>query len=116
VLELHVRLTEAVDSVGGTIMNTYDTLDRLTSITQGTSVVQFDLASGTVCLSSDGDTLRVGYTLHFGVTTEIGRLSIPHPSLTGGTGESLSIGASGTATFTGPASAEVCDPRAQPVP
>jgi uncharacterized protein RhaS with RHS repeats len=42
------RLTEAVDSVGGTIANTHDTLDRLMSQAQpfGTVSYTYDAAGG----------------------------------------------------------------------
>jgi hypothetical protein len=73
-----------------------------------------DPISGTACLNSGGDTLRVGYTIHRTGFAEIGRLTIPYPALTGGSANFINVYDAFNETGSGGASAAVCNP--QPVP
>jgi hypothetical protein len=80
-------------------------------------VASGNIITGTACLNSDGDTLRVGYFKHGGgIDSEAGELVIPYPALTGGTASYLHLSAAGNVADSGPASAAICDPPKQPVP
>lgn len=76
-----------------------------------------NLVTGTACLTSDGTTLRVGYSKHGGASdSEIGEVILPNPALTGGTSSYLGLTSGGITSGDGPASAAICDPGNQPVP
>ena len=77
------------------------------------------MVTGTACTSSDGHALKVMWTDYDGGTyVDFNRADIPLPlsPSTPGTVHILAMGTPGVATASGPATAETCNPRNQPVP
>jgi hypothetical protein len=65
--------------------------------------------SGSACTNAAGNTLRVGFSLESGLGSLVGQLTIPYPSLTGGTYRyEFSNAPNSVQTFSGPASGAPC--------
>jgi len=75
------------------------------------------VVNGSTCTTSDGATVRVGYSVAGGNSFEMGELEIPLPGLVGGSAfyTTCSGGGGGCVAHSGSASASPCNPPKQPV-